>query len=164
MAKDSSEEYWAAQNRMWREARSSGEPHEMTTNGFVSKKAVRSYPTASGWVMVGSEEDLQRKQKENNMSFENKPQTASVFPNKDKTAGDSQPNARGSIYLSREFLKELLTQEGDLIKADISFWTKTSAAGTPWMSGSIQKPYKLDATPAPAAPVEAPKPASDIPF
>lgn len=100
----------------------------------------------------------------NNMAFENKPQTASVFPNKDKVAGDSKPNARGSIYLSRDFIAELLAQPGDLLKADISFWTKQSAAGTAWMSGSIQKPYKLDEQPA-AAPVAATAaPDSDLPF
>lgn len=166
----SSQAFWDHQEKLWRRSRIAADGGYMSDLGFVPGawqpesdvlpqpiNAVKPVPAIlRGRVDINS--PLGRAILESEfMPYENNPQSASIFPNKDKAEGDKRPNAKGALYFDRDFLAALLTQDGPLIKAEISLWTKVAASGTPYWSGSLSTPYVAPgATPAPA-PAPAPK-------
>ena len=124
------DKYWAAQNKMWRQGRSSGE---------------LGYMTASGYVLKGSIEDVQRKQKEQQMAFEYKDGQGSLFVN-DKGDNPSRPDRTGKAMIGGKMYK-------------ISGWIKESTnGGKPWLSLAIQEDQQQAPAPTP------PKPDEDVPF
>lgn len=137
MAKDPSEEYWAAQNKLWRRGRSSGE---------------LGYMTASGYVLKGSKEDQQRKEKDLKMAtqYETRELSGSLFRNDKKEEGSNQPDYRGELRINGILYWQ-------------SAWLKTSPSGKKYMSFAYQvkeaQPTAVEPTPAPA-----PAPADDTPF
>lgn len=162
-----SEVYWRHQEDLWRRSRIAADGGYMSAQGFVPGawqpeidvlpqpiNAVKPVPAIlRGRVDLNSPLGRAILESET-MPYENNPQSASIFPNKDKVEGDKRPNAKGALYFDREFLNALLTQQGPLIKAEISLWTKVAASGTPYWSGALSTPYVAPAA-APAAP--APK-------
>ncbi len=146
MANDPSEEYWKHQNRLWREARISGEPHEMTVNGFV-KKAVKKdallyvdHNSALGRAII---ED---RKKEQQMAYEYKEGQGSLFVN-DKGDNPSRPDRTGRVMIAGKMYK-------------ISGWIKESTnGGKPWLSLSVQEEQAAAPAPAPV-----PKPDDSVPF
>lgn len=149
MAKDPSEEYWKHQNRLWKEARISGEPHEMTVNGFV-KKAVKKdallyvdHNSALGRAII---EDRKRKESQMASNFSYKDGQGSLFVN-DKGDNPARPDRTGRVMIGGKMYK-------------ISGWIKESTTGgKPWLSLSVQEEQAAAPAPAPV-----PKPQDDVPF
>lgn len=113
----------------------------MASHGFVA----RSYPTASGWVMVGSKEDQQRKQQEKHMAYEYKEGQGSLFIN-NKDGVESRPDRTGKAMIGGKMYR-------------ISGWIKESTnGGNPFLSLSIQEDKPKEAAET------SPKPADENPF
>lgn len=170
----SSQAYWRHQQDLWRRSRIAADGGYMSDLGFVPGawqpesdvlpqpiKAVKPVPAIlRGRVDINSPLGRAILESES-MPYENNPQTASIFPNKDKVEGDKRPNAKGALYFDREFLSALLNQDGPLIKAEISLWTKVAASGSAYWSGALSTPYVAD---APAAAPTAKNVTDTIPF
>jgi hypothetical protein len=121
------DKFWAAQNKMWRQGRSSGE---------------LGYMTASGYVLKGSKEDQQLKEKELTMAYEYKEGQGSLFVN-DKGDNPSRPDRTGKVMIGGKMYK-------------ISGWIKESTnGGKPWLSLVVQEDVA-------AAPAPSPKPAAPV--
>ena len=105
-----SEDYWKAQQKMYDQHRRSG--------GL-------GYQTASGFVFIGSDEDLKRKQKEQHMAYELNDMSGSLFKNDKKVEGSQQPDYRGSIKING-------------VEYWQSAWIKKSPAGVTYMSFAYQ--------------------------
>lgn len=74
------------------------------------------------------------------MSYEPKPNTGTLWPNDRKTS-QNQPDVRGDIFISRELLKKLATDNKDpLIKIAVAGWKKT-LAGKEAVTLSVSEPY-----------------------
>lgn len=96
------------------------------------------------------------------MSYVPKPNTGTLWPNEYKR-DDRHPDMRGDLALDRTFLQDMIDKsEGDLIKLQISAWSK-AINGKSCFSMSASAPYvKPETKPAP----KPPPPADDeeIPF
>lgn len=151
MAKDTSEEYWAHQNKLWAQDRYSGGGGHMSQTGFV-KKAVKKdallyvdHNSALGRAII---ED--RKQKEQQMAFEYKDGQGSLFVN-DKGENPARPDRTGKAMIGGKMYR-------------ISGWIKESTnGGKPWLSLSIQEEQQQAAAPVPEAPKSTPA-EEDPPF
>lgn len=75
------------------------------------------------------------------MAYVPKPNTGTLFNVKEKR-GNNWPDIRGDIFASRDLLKSLLNQDGDLIKISVSAWRKESEKGTKFLSLQIGEPYE----------------------
>ena len=77
--------------------------------------------------------------------FINKPNTGSVFINRDKKA-ENHPDMRGLIHVDRNLLIDLLTKnkEGN-IKLSLACWKKNTKNGEDYLSVGISEPYEKPA-------------------
>jgi uncharacterized protein (DUF736 family) len=77
--------------------------------------------------------------------FINKPNTGSVFINRDKKA-ENHPDMRGLIHVDRNLLIDLLTKnkEGN-IKLSLACWKKNTKNGEDFLSVGISEPYEKPA-------------------
>ncbi len=87
--------------------------------------------------------------------------SGSIFVAKDKRT-PNHPDVYGDIFLSRDLLKRVASQEGDLVKISLSGWRKESKiTGTKYLSLLLKEPYTAtESKPSPVSDVED----EDIPF
>jgi hypothetical protein len=80
------------------------------------------------------------------MAYEKKPNTGAMFINKDKVG--EQPNLRGSVYVDKVFLENLIHKsKGQLVEIAIAGWNYKSKAGNPYISLAVSEPYKKEEQP-----------------
>lgn len=80
------------------------------------------------------------------MAYEQKPNTGAMFINKKQTG--NQPNLRGSVYVDKVFLENMITQsKGSLVEIAIAGWNQKSKAGDPYISLAVSEPYKKEDQP-----------------
>jgi len=76
------------------------------------------------------------------MAYEQKPNTGALFVNKKQTG--NQPNLRGSVYVDRVFLENLINNSKGLVEISIAGWNQKSKAGDPYISLAVSEPYKKE--------------------
>jgi len=78
--------------------------------------------------------------------FIQKPNTGSVFINRDKKA-ENHPDMRGLIHVDRNLLIDLLSKhkDGD-IKLQLSCWKRNTKAGDDYLSLGVSEPYERPAS------------------
>ena len=78
--------------------------------------------------------------------FIQKPNTGSVFINRDKKA-ENHPDMRGLIHIDRNLLIDLLTKnkEGN-IKLSLACWKINTKNGEDFLSLGVSEPYEKPAT------------------
>lgn len=76
------------------------------------------------------------------MAYEQKPNTGALFVNKKQTG--NQPNLRGSVYVDKVFLENLINGSKGLVEISIAGWNQKSKAGDPYISLAVSEPYKKD--------------------
>jgi hypothetical protein len=77
------------------------------------------------------------------MAYQPKPNTGSLWPNKDRSSASS-PNARGSIFIDRDLLKELMqNSDSQLIEMEVSAWTAVwEKENVKYQNLVVRKPFK----------------------
>jgi len=76
------------------------------------------------------------------MAYEQKPNTGALFVNKKQTG--NQPNLRGSVYVDKVFLENLINGSKGLVEISIAGWNQKSKAGDPYISLAVSEHYKKD--------------------
>lgn len=106
---------------------------------------------------------------EQNKQYEQKPNTGNLWLNRKKEG--KQPDHQGDLYLSREFLMDMLSsQKEDLIKVQIASWLYVSKAGNEYQALQVSEPYVKDENKKSSKPAYTPAPTKssenddDIPF
>lgn len=80
--------------------------------------------------------------------FINKPNTGSVFINRDKKA-ENHPDMRGSIHVDRNLLIDLLTKNKEgMIKLQLAGWKRNTKSGEDYLSLGVSEPYEKPAVAA----------------
>ena len=75
------------------------------------------------------------------MAFEPKPNTGSLWPN-DYKKQDNHPDVKGDLFISRELLRTLASENKDeLIKVAVAGWKKT-LGGKNCLTLSVSQPYQ----------------------
>lgn len=97
------------------------------------------------------------------MSYVNKPNTGSIFPNSRKERSE-HPDMTGNIYLSVELLRERIanTPEGELVQISVSAWNNANDR----IGLTFKKPYvkPVDKKTQAAEPKPDPVDDDEIPF
>jgi len=77
------------------------------------------------------------------MAYQPKPNTGSLWPNKDRS-NPTSPNARGSIFIDRDLLKELMqNSDSQLIEMEVSAWTAVwEKENVKYQNLVVKKPFK----------------------
>jgi len=80
--------------------------------------------------------------------FINKPNTGSVFINRDKKA-ENHPDMKGSIHVDRNLLIDLLTKNKEgMIKLQLAGWKRNTKSGEDYLSLGVSEPYEKPAVAA----------------
>lgn len=75
------------------------------------------------------------------MSFEQRPNSGTLFVNEKKSA-PNQPDLRGSVHVDKVLLENLINKsKGNLVEIALSGWNKTSAKGNAFISVAASEPY-----------------------
>ena len=80
--------------------------------------------------------------------FINKPNTGSVFINRDKKA-ENHPDMKGLIHVDRNLLIDLLTKNKEgMIKLQLAGWKRNTKSGEDYLSLGVSEPYEKPAVAA----------------
>ena len=78
--------------------------------------------------------------------FINKPNTGSVFINRDKKA-ENHPDMKGSIHVDRNLLIDLLTKNKEgMNKLQLAGWKRNTKSGEDYLSLGVSEPYEKPAS------------------
>ena len=74
------------------------------------------------------------------MAYENRPNTGTLFINQKKTT-ENQPDLRGTVYVDRTMIENLLKKGTPLVELSLAAWNKESAKGVVYLSLAVSEPY-----------------------